>query len=339
MKHDIDFVVTWLDSSDQAWQKDYQNYKYAVNKGDAAPARFRDWGLFRYWFRSIEQYAPWVHKVYLVTNGTFPEWINDKHEKLVLVNHADYIPKENLPTFNSHTIELHLHKIKGLSEHFVYFNDDMYLNGPVTPNYYFKDGLPCDNNAETLSNVPTYTKASRFGIYSIIMANIGIINAHFNRWNVVKQSPRKWFGFHLDIHNLFLSLYLARQNRFIGFNWRHNEQPFLKSVFEEIWKKEPEALINSCTRFREEMNLSPYVFRYWQFASNKFFPIKLNKQKLYPIVKEEFTQICEALTNQQIKSICLNDVPRCSHEDFEMLCPLLVKEFEKKYPKKSAFEK
>ena len=68
----------------------------------------------------MEQYAPWVNKVYLVTNGTFPEWVNAECPKLVLVRHEDYIPEKFLPTFSSHTIELNMDKIPGLSEHFVY---------------------------------------------------------------------------------------------------------------------------------------------------------------------------------------------------------------------------
>ena len=85
--------------------------------------------IFRYWFRAVERYAPWVNKVFLVTNGKFPDWINPDNPKLVLVKHDDYIPEEYLPTFNSCAIELHLHRIKDLSEHFVYFNDDTMLNG------------------------------------------------------------------------------------------------------------------------------------------------------------------------------------------------------------------
>ena len=158
----IDFVVTWLDSSDPEWQKSLALYS-PNSKGHKEKARFRSTDFFMYWFRAVERYAPWVHKVYLVTNGKFPDWINKDCPKLELVKHADFIPAEYLPTFNCRTIELHLHKIKGLSEHFVYFNDDMLLNSPVKPEYYFRNGLPCDINNETFLNVPIYTKKDKFG--------------------------------------------------------------------------------------------------------------------------------------------------------------------------------
>lgn len=120
----IDFVVTWLDANDPIWRESYNKYRGGVHKEDRG--RYRNWDLFRYWFRAVENYAPWVNKVFLVTNGKFPDWINAKHPKLVLIKHTDYMPEKYLPTFNSRAIELNFHCIPGLSEHFVYFNDDMF---------------------------------------------------------------------------------------------------------------------------------------------------------------------------------------------------------------------
>ena len=113
----IDFVVPWVDNNDSEWIKSY-NY-YHPGKTISDRGRFRDWDIFRYWFRAVERYAPWVNKVYLVTNGTFPKWINPDCEKLVLIKHSDYIPEKYLPTFNSITIELNMDKIPGLGETFV----------------------------------------------------------------------------------------------------------------------------------------------------------------------------------------------------------------------------
>ena len=79
----IDFVVTWLDSTDSEWQKEYSLYK--GEKYDPTSARFRNWDYFRYWFRAVEKNAPWVRKVFLVTNGKFPDWINPNCKKLTLI--------------------------------------------------------------------------------------------------------------------------------------------------------------------------------------------------------------------------------------------------------------
>ena len=336
-QYPIDFVVTWLDSSDPVWIKEYQKYKGITPMGDQTAARFRDWGLFKYWFRAVENYAPWVNKVYLVTNGTFPKWVNTSNSKLVLVRHSDYIPENFLPTFNSCTIELYLNRIPGLSEHFVYFNDDFYINAPITPDYYFKNGLPCDSNRETFYNVPKYNPTDRFSIYMSMLADIGVINRDFDRKKTWRQSPKRWFGTHLGM-GIITSLLLYNKERFIGFNWKHNEQPFLKSIFDEAWEKEKDMLEKSCTRFREEVTLNPYFFRYWQFATNRFHPVKLNRIMKYRTVKQDIPSILKALDEQEYCSLCINDTPSCTEEDLVQFKEVIHSAFKVKLPNKSSFE-
>ena len=336
----IDFVVTWMDSNDPKWQEEFRKYKGITTTADQSKARYRDWGLFKYWFRAVENYAPWVHKVYLITNGKFPDWINPNNPKLVLVKHSDYIPEEFLPTFNSRTIEFYMNRIKGLSEHFVYFNDDMYLNAPVDPNYYFRKGLPCDNNAETIYNIGRYTPLTRFNIMIGIFTNVSVINGHFKRKEVMKQSFKNWHGFHLGIIDRVLSLIVSLNPHdvFLGFRWRHFEQPYLKSVFDEAWKEESGMLKYSSTRFREDATLTPYFFRYWQFASNKFYPIRLKWNKHYRLIPNDLQLICDTLRNKKIKSLCLNDTVHCTEEDYSLIRPIIRNAFEGKFPNKCTFE-
>ncbi len=333
----IDFVVTWLDSSDPEWQKSYSYYS-PNTKGDKESARYRNLDLFRFWFRAVELYAPWVHKVFLVTNGKFPDWINLDNQKLILVRHEDYMPKECLPTFSSCSIELYMHKIKGLSEHFVYFNDDTFLNTFIKPDYYFKKGLPCDSNKETCYNVPIFTSKDRFGICMSMLADIGIINSHFKRWDTVCKSPKRWFGSHLGIKGLIMSLLLAKQRLFIGFSNYHSEQAFLKSTFYEVWEKEPEFMKASCCRFREEVIANPYIFRYWQFAKNRFYPQKRNGAYFSLTESNIIKEINRTLSNNQILSICLNDTSLCSDNNYLYIKSELSTLFQKKFPKKSSFE-
>ena len=334
----IDFVVTWLDSTDEEWQRQFAYYKEQCT-GRTEAARFRNMNIFRYWFRAVEQYAPWVNKIFLVTNGTFPKWINDEHPKLVLVKHSDYIPEELLPTFNSRTIELFMHRIKGLSEQFVYFNDDFFLNAPVLPEYYFHDGLPCDCNEESMMNVPIYNNQDKYGIYMSILANIGVLNANFDRQKTVHQSLRRWYGFHLGKRGLLLSYMLRRSKKFIGFQWRHFEQPFLKSVIEDAWEKAPEQLLASCTKFRGEVSLTPYFFRYWQFATNRFYPVRLYKSIIFNLRLSKLDKVERALHNSKVISLCFNDTANCPDDEYYIINRELQGLLEKKFPLKSAYEK
>lgn len=333
----IDFVVTWLDSTDPEWQKAYATYSPNA-KGDKSEARFRNMDIFKYWFRSIETYAPWVHKIFLITNGKFPDWINKSNPKLELIRHEDYMPKECLPTFNSCAIELYMHKIKGLSEYFVYFNDDIFLNSPIEPSYYFKNGLPCDTNKETCFNVPIYTNSDRFGTWMSVLANIGIINRHFNRWNTVLQSPKRWFGTHLGVKGLVMSCILSKQRLFVGFTNYHLEQAYRKSIFHEVWNAEQDFMNSSCSRFREEITANPYIFRYWQLAKNIFYPMKRKGTFVFLIKEECLKDISNALNNKNYNSLCLNDSALCSDKDYVIINNGLTELLEEKFPLKSSYE-
>ena len=95
-----------------------------------------------------------------------------------------------LPTFNINSIELNLHRIKGLSEHFVFFNDDMFLIDSVRPEDFFKNGFPCDCCIETAlvqDNI-------RNPFANILMNDAALVNMHYNKKEVIKKQAKKWFS-------------------------------------------------------------------------------------------------------------------------------------------------
>ena len=118
-------------------------------------------------------------------------------------------------------------------------------------------------NNETFLNVPIYTPKDMFGNYISMLADIGIINRHFNRRKTVRKSLKRWLGLHLGIKGIIVSTILLDKKLFIGFSNYHTEQTFLKSVFDELWEKEPDVLKAACTRFREDNTVNNYIFRYF----------------------------------------------------------------------------
>ncbi|WP_409058011.1 stealth conserved region 3 domain-containing protein [Streptomyces sp. SYP-A7185] len=138
----VDAVYTWVDDSDPEWRARRAAALGGPDDGsspDHGAVRFRNRDELRYSLRSLAMYAPWIRHVYLVTAGQRPSWLNEDHPGITVVDHQDLFadPDAALPTFNSHSIESQLHRIEGLSEHFLYLNDDMFLGRPTTPETFF----------------------------------------------------------------------------------------------------------------------------------------------------------------------------------------------------------
>ncbi|MFA6961588.1 MAG: stealth family protein [Opitutaceae bacterium] len=132
----IDAVYTWVYGADPEFQQKLEHYrKMEALPGDpfvAGARRFRDSDELRYSLRSLETNAPWINRVFLVTNGQVPRWLKKDHPRLRLVTHREIFPQsDHLPTFNSAAIEAHLHRIPGLSRRFLYLNDDVFFGSPV----------------------------------------------------------------------------------------------------------------------------------------------------------------------------------------------------------------
>ena len=132
----IDFVIPYVNPLDTAWQESFKQFGGAYKEDDC---RFRDWGTLPYVLRSIERHLPWIGQLVLIlaTESQVPSWLDTS--KVKIVYHKDFIPAEYLPTFNSNTIEMFLGNIKGLSEHFIYSNDDIYFLRDMKPTDFFTE--------------------------------------------------------------------------------------------------------------------------------------------------------------------------------------------------------
>ena len=174
--------MTWVDGSDPAWERSRID-RLAGLTGDAASAtasrressgraRFLSRGELRYCLRSLHLFAPWARRIFLVTAGQTPDWLDPAYGSerggVTVVDHREILPPDALPTFNSHAIEAALHHIPDLSEHFVYLNDDFFLGRPQDPSRFFTSaGLasvwvaPGTVGLDDDPDAPPYRRAAR----------------------------------------------------------------------------------------------------------------------------------------------------------------------------------
>lgn len=333
IREGIDFVITWVDGSDREWLKEKALYDTTVDVDNSAE-RYRDWELLRYWFRGVEKFAPWVRKIHFVTWGHVPEWLEMEHPKLHIVRHEDYIPKEYLPTFNSAVIELYLHKIEGLSNHFVYFNDDFYLIDDVRPNDYFKHDKPCD----MLAFQPVVANPNNPVMSHIYMNNAVTLCKYFNKRENVKKHPGNYYKLGYPPLYFFYNMLEMAFPLYTGFYTVHNPSPFCKSTFEEVWEREEEQLKEMSThRFRNKNDVSPYLFREWQKLSNRFVPTNVLKDFGYFEVAQDNHKLINSIKKQKKKMICINDAKLDA--DFDRVKKELQDAFEVILPEVSSFER
>lgn len=307
----VDFVVTWVDGNDPKWLQEFNKY-CPENTLMNGKERFRDWDNLQYLFRGFEYFTPWVNKIYFVTWGHVPKWLDVSHPKIEIVPHSDFLQEKNLPLFNINAIETNFHRIKGLSEHFVYFNDDCFLLEPIDKSTFFKNGLPVN---AAISNI-----MHEGVIAPIVLNDIDIINKHFNRHRGEKLTKRGimmkhfWKWFHPSYGTKLLdNLLLMYWKTFSGFVTYHQPQPFLKSTYEEVWSKEPELLERvSASKFRSNTDVNQYLFRFWQFAKGTFMPDSAKnafQRRKYVELRtlEGVERACDDIREQRFQMYCLND--------------------------------
>jgi len=163
---DIDIVYTWVDGKDTDFRVKYERSLNTLSSSPSSDSvglhRFRDNGELKYSIRSLEAYASRYRKIYIVTNGQTPSWLNPSHRSVSIVTHDEiFSDKSDLPTFNSNAIELNLHRIPNLSKLFLYFNDDVFLGRTTSIN----DFLASEGQYVYLQPIPLHANVNNGSVH------------------------------------------------------------------------------------------------------------------------------------------------------------------------------
>lgn len=324
---DVDIVLMWVDGADPDWRKEFQ--KYCHEQGDKSESRFRDWEILLYWFRSVEKCLPWVRKIHFVTYGHLPCWLNTAHPKLNIVSHRDFLDEADLPVFSSRAIECNLHRIKGLSQRFIYFNDDMFVLKNLSIEDFFVAGMPRDLFAMNLisTDITAHMKIN----------NLHVLSRHFDKRKTLIRLFFKWFRPQNGLE-FIKSLLLLPWPQFTGFYSHHLPQPFLINTFEKVWELEPAILKKtSRAKFKNSYDVNQFLFKWWQILEGNFVPRTFyNTRKLSLWTYDDVLEAARLLRLGKLEMVCLND--HLSDGSFERSKSILIEAFKGKFPEKSTFE-
>ena len=293
----MDVVITYVNGNDPVWKQDYEKYTNVP----VMQKRFRDWGTLKYLLRGIENRMPFVRNVYLVVShpSQVPEWVDRKNLKIIL--HRDIIPEEFLPTFNCNPIEMHLHRIPGLDEEYLYFNDDMFPVGDCKPEDFFRNGRPV------------------IGYYR-----------HFIAGNMYKKICRNSDRLARKALGLKPSFFFTRP--------QHICSPMLKSQCEELYSMvEEQVRRTSASRTRTENDLNQYLFL--DYMNYKGMVIREKISNKHFSVSVASPESLEAFLRKPDRNlVCINDV-HLSESRYEALHDAILNAFESVFPIKSKYEK
>lgn len=342
----IDFVLPWVDGADPYWQKQKEKYlpDHTGLKDGIEVNRYQDLGTLRYVLRSIEQHCPWYNCIYLITEGHYPDWLDINHPKIKLVSHRDFfIHAEDLPVFNSSAIEMNLVNLHGLSEYFVYLNDDTFIFNDVPVDRFFQNNLPVD--------FLCHGWLKRNKLFKLIRGNNSWIEALNNNINLINQdftptslNNRYLFSEGYSVFNKisnFMMKYFYK--KYFWFEHWHLPQPYTRKTLKEVYKRFSSAMLQcSRNRFRSPTDLTVYLNRYWHLATGQFIPKKNQDGFVCNIsTLKQLRKIIRFLNkSKDINFLCLNDTFQAkSVEEFDNFKKELMIFFEEKFPTPASFEK
>jgi hypothetical protein len=309
----IDLVFPYVDGNEPVWQEAYKETRRKLDLPveSISKVRFRQWDNLRYLFRSVEKFTPWIGNIYMIVSNKeqVPDWINTDEVKIVL--HEDIIPEEYLPTFNSSVIEMFIGNIKGLSERFIYANDDLFFLKPLKEEDFFINAVPKlsvkkDKGLETMFKKMEWKGLKMIGDY------------------FEKKLP--------DPEEEFLKI-------------PHTFIPMCRETLRVVNKIFQPEIISSTINspFRKAKNLQQYIYTYYQLFSGAYLDSERTykytafKPNEYAIDKAR--TIASIITEQKYDSICINDcVEFKSDVVFETVKNIINSALEQILPETSKYE-
>ncbi|MFJ6214287.1 stealth conserved region 3 domain-containing protein [Streptomyces sp. NPDC092296] len=307
----IDVVYTWVDGSDPEWlRRRAQAAGEAYHAEAANAARYLSRDELKYSLRSLRMNAPWVRNIYLVTDDQVPRWLDTSVPGLKVVSHKEIFSDPSvLPTFNSHAIESQLHHIDGLAEHFLYFNDDMFLGREVTPQDFFHaSGLT--KFFPSPANVPQ-----------------GEISEDDVPVSVAGKNNREL------IENRFGTVLTQKM--------KHVPYPLRRSVLYEIESEFAErhsATMGNRFRSLNDLSIASSLHHYYAFHTGRAVPGSVRYMYVDLALPDTPARLGRLLANRDRHTFCLNDTVSTEF-DLESQLELLGPFLDSYFPVPSPFER
>ena len=311
----VDIVYTWVDGDDPDWRQRKRAAEAAlehgtVNETATIPSRFTSRDELKYSLRSVEAYASWVNHIFIVTDGQVPAWLDTENPKITVVDHREiFTDSDALPVFNSHAIESQLHHIPGLSERYVYLNDDIFFLRPTDPSLFFTGNghskffpskAPLDIDPPSVRDLPVLSAAKR---------NRAFLQNEFDR----------------TVTNKF----------------KHTPHPQLRSVLSKMETEHSDEfarVARSTFRHPDDLSIPSALYHFYAYAIGRAIPGSI-RYAYMDIARDDAELYFLRLSRRRdLDVLCLNDT-NTADADQEKLDAMMREFLEYQLPIPSTFEK
>ena len=306
----IDVVITWVDGNDSRHRE--KRLKYAdpsqiCAEDKAGDTRFSSVGEIFWCVASLNRFAPWIHKIYIVTDNQDPgldgfmkSRFPDSCIPMEIVDHKVIFRgyEDYLPTFNSISLETMTWRIPGLSDHFIEFNDDLMLTAPVQPQDFFaQDGkVICyaRKSSMHLTRLTRLFKPVKFGIKPVTTKG-----SHMNGARLA--GSRFWF------------LRLA-----------HCQKALSRDFYQEYFSEHPEELVRNIShRFRSAEQFTPQELQYITLYDRRECELRSPRKDFFYFIPKSkrgyFEGKMKKLEHFSGKFACFNNVDLATAEQLKRL--------------------
>jgi hypothetical protein len=305
----IDLVYTWVNAADQALHEERAAFAAREVKSDfayrAGSARFRDNGELKYSLRSAELNLPFVRRIFVVHTGAAPDWLRPD-ERLVFLPQGAILPGHCSPNYQASVIEAFLHRIPGLSEHYVYANDDVFFSRLHEPGDFF------DGDGRAIIGRDWRHLGTGLGIRSLYRKSEMRAARAARRLKPTKEHaahPMSWRRRMMLMLNGAEALDTAT----------HVAHPFRKSIwggFHELFKPEVDAMCRYRFRSRKSLTLNLLAHHYAMTQGKATFADRPHGALHRGGSLENAMRFRKDVLNKVYSRFCLNDAPGIDEYDW-----------------------
>ena len=306
-------VYFWVDGNDPKWRAKHDAFcgKTSGTVETNGINRFANNDELKYSLRSVAMYAPWIRKIFIITDDQVPVWLDTSNPKVKIIDHKDILPVESLPCFNSCLIGHYAYRTPGLAEHFLLGNDDTYINREVAPGDFFtSDGLPI----------------------------VRLRRMYFRklRWSFRENVRKKTLSNYRRTLQRASQLVSDKFGHYYTGIPHHNINALLKSVCRDVAENimRDEFASNNKNHIRNDDDVQNVVFSYVALAEKRG-KLRYVTDKESMIVKIHKDKHYERLDKFRPMLFCMNDSEYANDSGRAMSKAYL----EKRFPDKSEFEK